>query len=408
MEKYNLLVGQSGGPTAVINCSLYGVIKEAMESEAIDKVYGMINGIEGFLRGEIMDLGEFFSDPDKLELLKQTPAAFLGSCRYKLPPIDETDVYEDMFEKFADYNIGAFLYIGGNDSMDTAGKLSAYAKRHGSDIKFLGVPKTIDNDLVGTDHTPGYGSAAKYIASTIRDIAIDAGTYDLKSVTIVEIMGRHAGWLCAASALARNEHVKNPMLIYLPETPFSMDKFVENVKDALKTERNVVVCVSEGIRDSEHRLICEYKGKADIDNFGHKKLTGAAKLLEAEIMDKIPGVKCRAIEFSLIQRSSSVLASGRDKEEAEAVGRFAVKSAVAGESHQMVCMERAECDGYKINYVLKEVADIGNKEKMIPSWWITRDGTDVTDEFIEYVKPLIEGESEIIYEAGMPKYVYRD
>ncbi|HIU79069.1 MAG TPA: 6-phosphofructokinase [Candidatus Avilachnospira avicola] len=408
MQKYNILVGQSGGPTAVINCSLYGVIKESLDSDVIDKVYGMKNGIEGFLRGEIMDLGEFFSDPDKLELLKQTPSAFLGSCRYKLPPIDETEIYEEMFEKFEEYGIGAFLYIGGNDSMDTAGKLSAYAKRHGSHIRFLGVPKTIDNDLVGTDHTPGYGSAAKYIASTIRDISIDAGTYDIKSVTIVEIMGRHAGWLCAASALARNKHVHNPMLIYLPETPFHFERFVSDVKEALKKENNVVVCVSEGIRDSEHRLICEYSGKAEVDSFGHKKLTGAAKLLEEAVMNGIPGVKCRSIEFSLLQRSSSVLASGRDKEEAEQVGRFAVRSVIAGESHQMVCMERAEGDEYKIDYVLKDVAEIGNKEKMIPSWWITKNGTDVTDEFIDYVRPLIEGECDIRFSDGMPEYVYRD
>ena len=408
MQKFNILVGQSGGPTAVINCSLYGVIKEALESEQIDKVYGMKNGIEGFLRGEIMDLGEAFSDPDRLELLKQTPAAYLGSCRYKLPPIDETEIYEEMFDKFRQYGIGAFLYIGGNDSMDTAGKLSAYARRHGSDICFLGVPKTIDNDLVGTDHTPGYGSAAKFIASTVRDISIDAGVYDLKSVTIVEIMGRHAGWLCAASALARNEHVHNPMLIYLPESPFHMDRFVENVREALEKESNVVVCVSEGIRDEDHNLICEYKGKADVDGFGHKKLTGAAKLLEAAVMANIPGVKCRSIELSLLQRSSSVLASGREREEAEQVGRFAVKSAVNGESHQMVCMERAEGESYRIDYVLKEVADIGNKEKMIPSWWITKEGTDVTEEFLDYVRPLIEGECEMRFRDGMPEYVYRD
>ena len=407
MQKYNIIVGQSGGPTAVINCSLYGVIKQGLESEEIDKVYGMVNGIEGFLRGDVVDLGEIFADPEKLELLKQTPSAFLGSCRYKLPPIDETEVYEEMFEKFGEYNIGAFLYIGGNDSMDTAGKLSAYAKRHGSDVRFLGVPKTIDNDLVGTDHTPGYGSAAKYIASTIRDISVDAGVYGQKSVTIVEIMGRHAGWLCAASALARNKNVHNPMLIYLPETPFHMDKFINSVRECLNKQNNVVVCVSEGIRDKEGRLICEYRGKAETDSFGHKKLTGSAKLLEEAVMSELPGIKCRSIEFSLIQRSSSVLASGRDKEEAEAVGRFAVKSVIAGESHQMVCMERAEGEEYKINYVLKDVADIGNKEKMIPSWWITGEGTDVTSEFIDYVKPLIEGECEIRYKDGMPEYVYR-
>ena len=407
MQKYNLIVGQSGGPTAVINCSLYGVIKQCLESEEIEKVYGMVNGIEGFLRGDVIDLGEAFADPDKLELLKQTPAAYLGSCRYKLPPIDETEVYEEMFEKFNELGVGAFLYIGGNDSMDTAGKLAAYGRRHGSEIRFLGVPKTIDNDLVGTDHTPGYGSAAKYIAATVRDISIDAGAYDLKSVTILEIMGRHAGWLCASSALARNEHEHNPMLIYLPETPFYMEQFIQNVRDALEKQNNVVVCVSEGIRDDEGRLICEYKGKAEVDSFGHKKLTGAAKLLEAAVMNEIPGVKCRSMEFSLTQRSSAVLASGRDKEEAEQVGRVAVRAAIAGESHQMVCMERAEGDEYKINYVLKDVVEIGNKEKLIPSWWITKEGTDVTDDFIDYVKPLIEGECKIEYKDGLPRYVYR-
>ena len=327
--KKNILVGQSGGPTAVINASLYGIIKEAAaHSEQIGSVYGMINGIEGFLSGHIMDLSKELSDED-LELLRLTPAAYLGSCRYKLPENLDASVYTLLFEKFEQLNIGAVFYIGGNDSMDTADKLSRWAAHNNKEISFIGVPKTIDNDLPVTDHTPGYGSAARYVASTVREIVLDASVYQQPAVTIVELMGRHAGWVTAASSLARKFPGDNPLLIYMPEAPFEMEEFFSDLENALKQSTAVVVCVSEGIRDASGKFICEYSNEAQLDTFGHKMLTGCGKLLESYVRNRF-GVKVRSVELNVNQRCSSLLSSLTDINEADLAGRTAVKCALEG------------------------------------------------------------------------------
>ena len=285
MAKKNLIVGQSGGPTAVINSSLYGVVSEALaHPDEIEHVYGMENGIEGFLNGTVLDFTEALPG-EKLSYLQHTPGAYLGSCRYKLPESLEDPVYPELFRKFEEMNIGYFFYIGGNDSMDTVSKLSRYAERIGSDIRVMGEPKTIDNDLVHTDHTPGFGSAAKYVASTVREIILDANVYEKKSVTIIEIMGRHAGWLTAASALARKYTGDNPLLIYLPETAFDTEAFLKKVEESFEKNCNVVVCVSEGIHDAEGTFICEYDNSVGTDSFGHKMLAGCGKNEEGGSLD---------------------------------------------------------------------------------------------------------------------------
>ena len=314
--KKNIIVGQSGGPTAVINGSLYGVVSEGLKHmEETGHVYGMVNGIEGFLHDHCMDIGSLEAT-NVLELVRTTPGAYLGSCRYKLPEDLDDSVYPELFKKFNDKNIGYFFYIGGNDSMDTVSKLSRYADKIGSDIRFIGVPKTIDNDLVETDHTPGYGSAAKYVATVVREIATDATVYDNKqSVTIVEVMGRHAGWLTAASILARKFEGDNPVLIYLPEVAFNQDEFIEKVKEGLESTPNLVVCISEGINDGKGTFICEYASDVGVDNFGHKMLTGSGKYLENLVKEKI-GVKVRSIELNVCQRCSCAHLSRVDLDEA--------------------------------------------------------------------------------------------
>ena len=319
MNKKNILVGQSGGPTAVINGSLYGVICEgARHSDAVGCVYGMINGIEGFLADSYMNLSETLSDDD-LELLRLTPAAYLGSCRFKLPENLSDSFYRVLFEKLERLDIGYFFYIGGNDSMDTVSKLSRYAAQIKSPIRFIGIPKTIDNDLVLTDHTPGYGSAARYVAASVREIALDASVYQQRSVTIVEIMGRHAGWLTAASRLARKYEGDNPCLIYLPETPFSLEQFYNDLDAAFKKSPNLVVCVSEGIADEGGTFVCEYSDAAKLDSFGHKMLTGCGEVLESFVRDKF-GVKVRSIELNVNQRCSGMMVSETDIEEAAMAG----------------------------------------------------------------------------------------
>lgn len=398
----NILVGQSGGPTAVINSSLCGVITEAKKHQEIDKVYGMVNGIEGFLNGGFLELTKLTDK--ELELLKVTPSAYLGSCRYKLSKDLDDTTYIDLFNKFDEMNIGYVLYIGGNDSMDTADKLSKYAKKINSDIKFLGIPKTIDNDLMGTDHTPGFGSAAKFVANTVRNITLDAKVYDIPSVTIVEIMGRHAGWLTASSILARRYYGDNPVLIYLPESDFSMEKFFGDVEKALEKQNNIIICVSEGIKDKDGKFICEYIGKAGVDTFGHKNLTGCGKFLENEIKEKF-GVKVRSIEFNVTQRCASSLISRTDFNEAFAVGAEGVNAALNGETSKMICLIR---DGeYKVSYKAIDVSEISNKEKNFPKDWIVN-GNDISDEFLAYIKPLILGEVSLDYENGMEKYLTRE
>lgn len=397
----NILIGQSGGPTAVINSSLAGIIDEAKKQDEIDKIYGMVNGIEGFLKDKTIDLGVLTEE--ELSLLKTTPAAYLGSCRYKLPKDFTDKTYRDLFDKFEALNIGYVLYIGGNDSMDTVDKLSFYASEIDADIKFIGIPKTIDNDLMGTDHTPGFGSAAKFVANTVRNISLDAEVYDKESVTIVEVMGRHAGWLTAASVVAREKKQDNPLLIYLPEAEFSMEKFFEDIKTALKIKKNVVVCISEGIKDNNGKFICEYDGAVGVDSFGHQNLTGAGKFLENEIKNNL-GIKVRSIELNVTQRCASSILSKTDLDEAFLVGVEGAKCAINGETAKMICMIR---DGeYNISYKPVDVSTISNQEKVFPSEWII-DGNDIADEFLLYVLPLISGEVNVPMENGMAKYLIR-
>ena len=405
--KKNVIVGQSGGPTAVINASLYGVVYEALNREdTCGTVYGMINGIEGFLNDRIMDM-EPLEKSGELELIRTTPGSYLGSCRYKLPEDLGDEVYPKLFEKFEQYGIGYFFYIGGNDSMDTVSKLSRYAEKTGSDIRFMGIPKTIDNDLVRTDHTPGFGSAAKYVASTVREIAVDASVYDnKKSVTIVEIMGRHAGWLTAASVLARKFDGDNPVLIYLPETAFDPERFIADVNEALEKVSNLVVCISEGINDGNGTFICELASDVGVDNFGHKMLTGSGKYLENLVKEKI-GVKVRSIELNVCQRCSSAMLSATDQKEAIASGAYGVKCAIEGETGKMIGFSRLAGEDYKIDYVAEDVNLICNQEKTVPLEWITGNGSDIGQEFIDYALPLIQGGVKVPAKDGLPLFAYR-
>ena len=410
--KKNAIVGQSGGPTAVINASLYGVVYEALNREDVfGNVYGMINGIEGFLHGQLMDMKPLDASGE-LELIKTTPGSYLGSCRYKLPEDLSDTVYPKLFEKFEKYNIGYFFYIGGNDSMDTVSKLSRYAASINSDIRFMGLPKTIDNDLVLTDHTPGFGSAAKYVASTVREIAIDASVYDNKqSVTIVEIMGRQAGWLTAASALARKFKNDNPVLIYLPEVAFDQDAFIEKIKSSLETTSNLVVCISEGIHTADGTFICELGSEVGVDTFGHKMLTGSGKYLENLVKERL-GVKVRSVELNVSQRCSSAMLSKTDQKEAIASGSFGVTAAIKGETGKMVAFKHQspltlDAD-YVLNYATEDVNEICNKEKTVPLEWISEDGSDVTEAFLAYARPLVRGNVLVpTDEDDLPKFAYR-
>lgn len=402
----NVIVGQSGGPTAVINASLYGVIKEGLaHGDEIGHVYGMVNGIEGFLQDKYMDLGEELSDEER-ELLKVTPAAYLGSCRYKLPENLSETVYRTIFEKFKSLDIGYFFYIGGNDSMDTVSKLSRYAKQAGSDIRFIGVPKTIDNDLIETDHTPGYGSAAKYVAATVREIVLDSSVYQQKSVTIIELMGRHAGWLTAASVLARKFTGDNPALIYLPEADFEMENFARDLEAAFEKHTNVIVCVSEGISDKSGTFICEYGDEAQVDNFGHKMLTGCGKVLENFVKHRF-GVKVRSVELNVNQRCSGMIASAADISEASLAGQKGVEAALAGETGKMIAFRRVPGEAYRIECVTVDVSEVCNQEKPVPKEWIAGEDNDIAQAFIDYALPLIQGEAERPMEDGIPKYLYR-
>lgn len=403
--KKNAIVGQSGGPTAVINASLYGIIKEGMAHDEIDRVYGMINGIEGFMSGNYMDLSNDLT-AEELELLKLTPAAYLGSCRYKLPDDLSSPFYPALFEKFRVMDIGYFFYIGGNDSMDTVSKLSRYAAHHQSDIRFIGIPKTIDNDLVLTDHTPGYGSAAKYVADTVREIVLDASVYQQKSVTIIELMGRHAGWLTAASAMARKFEGDNPVLIYLPESDFNFEQFASDVDSALQKRSSIIICVSEGLSDSNGKFICEYADEARLDTFGHKMLTGSGKMLENFVRDRF-GVKVRSIELNVSQRCSGMLASAVDIEESVQAGIKGVKTALEGITGMMIAFKRTADSPYTMECVTVDVNEVCNKEKLFPNEWISKNGTDVTDDFLTYALPLIQGEPERKMEGGRPVYLYR-
>ena len=405
--KKNIIIGQSGGPTAVINGSLYGAVKRGLQkSGSIGRVYGMINGIEGFLLGGCVDMGPLAENGD-LERLRVTPGAYLGSCRYKLPEDLSDPIYPRIFSKFKDLDIACFFYIGGNDSMDTVSKLSRYAETVSSPLKVIGIPKTIDNDLVMTDHTPGFGSAAKYVATAVREMGLDVSGYkNTPSVTIVEIMGRHAGWLTAASALARKFPYDNPLLIYLPETVFDIETFFVQIKRALTLTPNVLVCISEGIRDASGKFICEYGGDTGTDTFGHKALAGAGKYLENLIRAR-EGIKVRSVELNICQRCSSACLSATDLQEAVSAGAFAVEAALSGETGKMVTFIRESDAPYVLKYGLADVNAICNAEKKVPLDWIAPNGCDVTDAFIRYALPLIQGEEDVPYKDGLPDFIYR-
>lgn len=403
----NFIVGQSGGPTAVINASLAGVAAAALEHCRANGgvVYGMQHGIQGFARGEVVDLGAQLPDEAAIALLKTTPAAALGSCRRRLPAAaDEPQVYEDIFRRLEDLNIGYFFYIGGNDSMDTIQKLHDWGAEHGSAIRFVGVPKTIDNDLAMTDHTPGYGSAARYIATVMKELLCDSLVYDEKRVTVVEIMGRNAGWLAGAAALSADEECAGPDLLYLPETPFDVEGFVRRVEELQKVRKSVVVAISEGIRLDDGRYVCELSNtSASVDVFGHRQLSGAGNTLSAILSSRL-GAKCRAVELSTMQRCAAHLASGTDVEEAFAAGAAGVKAALAGESGVMVTLVRAAGSEYSCSCTTADIHAIANEEKTVPLAWIDVDNATVTQEFLDYARPLILGESAVVWQGGIPKH----
>ena len=407
--KGNVIVGQSGGPTAAINSSLAGVYRTAKDRGA-KKVYGMLHGVQGLLQEKYLDLSDHIQTELDAELLKRTPAAFLGSCRYKLPEIHEDrDVYEKIFTILDKLDIEAFVYIGGNDSMDTIKKLSDYAIITGHPTRFVGCPKTIDNDLALTDHTPGYGSAAKYIGTSVKEIIRDGFCleYSKGLVTIVEIMGRNAGWLTGAAALAKGEDCTGPDLIYLPEITFDLEEFSTRIKKLLSEKTSVVVAVSEGIRTAEGNYVCELGNSVDfVDAFGHKQLSGTAAYLASFVAGEI-GCKTRAIELSTLQRSASHAASRVDILEAYQVGGAAVKAADEGDSGKMVVLQRLSDDPYQCGTEVKDVHKIANDEKLVPREWVNQDGTYVTDEFVAYVRPLIQGDVSPVMVDGIPRHLFQ-
>ncbi len=404
MSKKNVFVAQSGGPTVAINASLAGVLHSAIESDKYDTVYGSKYGILGILKDQLIDLTKQAQEiPNFIDTLKISPAMYLGSCRYKLPdPETDSSDYEYIFKQFERYNIGAFFYIGGNDSMDTVLKLSAYAKTHGSDVRIIGIPKTIDNDLCITDHTPGYGSAAKYVASSLLEIAHDTFIYSVKSVTIVEIMGRDAGWLTAASALARNTYNTAPHLIYFPEVAFDTEQFLIDVSSQLAQRNNVIIAVSEGIKDKDGNYISATT--AANDQFGHSQLSGTGKCLELLVKECL-GVKVRSIELNVLQRCAAHISSLTDIEESFALGNHAVSCAEDGQTECMLTMRRISNEPYKIVIETADIKGIANEAKSIPRNWINEQGNDIMPALYEYMAPLILGEPTISYQNGLPAYL---
>ena len=408
--KGNAIVGQSGGPTAAINATLAGVVRGALANKNINTVYGMKNGIQGLLEKRIINLDEALGDAEKLVMLERTPAAALGSCRLKLPnfksgKVEDIAVYEKIFSVFAEYDIRYFFYIGGNDSMDTVAKLSEFADERGYDIRIIGVPKTIDNDLLVTDHTPGYGSAAKYVATTIQEIIRDCAVYTTKAVTVVEIMGRDAGWLTAASAVGSVVNGIAPDLVYLPERAFDMEEFFASIEKAFLKHPNIVVAVSEGIRFADGRYICEGEQGGTIDVFGHKQLSGAAKTLELAVKERF-GCKVRSVELNLPQRCAGHLLSKTDISESVAIGKEAVRVAVEEcATGEMMIFERQSNSPYFCSVGHKKVSEIANMVKAVPAEYINAEGNFVTEACCEYILPLIEGEDFPTYTKGIPDYI---
>lgn len=402
--KDNCIVAQSGGPTVAINASLAGVIDGVKKSKKFTRVYGAIHGIQGVLENNFIDLSLMvLSKFPLVNTLELSPAMYLGSCRYKLPDFEvDPKPYEIIFDRFEEYQVAAFFYIGGNDSMDTVDKLSKYAKKIGSDVKIVGIPKTIDNDLCLTDHTPGFGSAAKYVASTMLEIAHDTYIYHIPSVVIVEIMGRDAGWLTAASCLARNDYSLAPHLIYLPEVDFDENQFIEDIKNVLKTSRCVIIAVSEGIHDKDGNYISATSAVAD--KFGHAQLSGTGKALESLVKDRMD-IKVRSIELNVLQRCAAHISSRTDINESFALGQAAVKYAAEGMTAVMSTIKRVSNDPYQWIIEPENVALIANQAKTIPLEWITPEKNDVTPEMEAYLRPLIIGEVSLQYKDGLPMYL---
>lgn len=408
MEKRNCFIGQSGGPTTAINASLAGIIAECIDTKQFDHVYGMINGIKGLLEDKYIDLLKIFDTPNKIEALKHSPAMYLGSCRYKLPTyVEDSQTYDLLFQTFEKLQITDFYYIGGNDSMDTVAKLSKYAKIIKSPIRFIGIPKTIDNDLMGTDHTPGFGSAAKYVATSMLEVAYDSSIYKLNAVTIVEIMGRNAGWLTAASALARTQNSDAPDLIYLPEVPFVKENFLNDIREVFKKKRSVIIAVSEGIKTEDGEFLDSDSKYAKRDAFGHILHSGTGKVLETMVYREFK-CKVRSIELNVLQRCAMHIASAVDLDESFEIGRYAVKTSMSGETGVMMVFNRIGNNPYTIECDFKDVSSIANQEQRIPVKWINKEHNDITKELYDYLYPLIQGEVMLQYENGVPCYMNID
>ncbi len=397
----NAIIAQSGGPTAVINSSLAGAIKASNENKNINKLFGSINGILGILNNNIVNLTDTF-DEEKLSRLRFTPSAYLGTCRYKLP--NEDEIFEKIFEFLNKNNIGYFLYIGGNDSMDTINRLSLYGKKHKKDINFIGIPKTIDNDLVLTDHCPGFGSACKFVTNAIVDIYHDAKSYDTNYVIIVEVMGRNAGWLTASAGLV-NKRFGKPDLIYLPERTFDIDKFLKDIVKISKEEKIIIVAVSEGIKDKNGSYIFD-SGKGKNDSFNHQQLGGAGSVLSNLIKREL-GYKTRSIELSLMQRSFSQVSSKTDSDEAYLLGYFAVNHVISN-TCEMVAIKCNRFEKYESEVITVDVNNVANKEKMLPDDFINEEGNHITQKCVKYLEPLIKGEVTVKYKDGLPNYIGRE
>ena len=401
----NMLVAQSGGPSAAINATITGVIDAGIASDQVGHVYGARNGIKGVLNENFVNLDEVCDTKEKRDLLSVTPAAALGSCRWKLKdPKENAEEFEEIIRILRKNNIGYFVYTGGNDSMDTVYKLSIYCKENNiDDIKVIGAPKTIDNDLGETDHCPGFGSAAKFIATAFTEIACDCFVYDVPSVTIVEVMGRNAGWLTASSALARTEERRVPQLIYLCEKVFDEEKFIEDVNKALEKENNIIVAVSEGVKDATGHYVGEETKSGKEDAFGHKYLSGIGKYLEGLVGNRI-GCKVRSVELNILQRCAGYMLSETDIIESRNLGAFAAVSAIRGESGKMSALKRICDDPYQVEIELADLSKIANFEKKVPMEWINEEGNDIKDDLLTYLKPLIQGEVQIPYENGVPRH----
>lgn len=396
----NIVVAQSGGPTCAINASLLGVIKGGFNSEKVEKVYGSLNGIEGILYGNLIDIADVIKTEEDMALLRQTPSSALGSCRYKLPDPDKSpETYEKIVARFEEYGIGAMFYIGGNDSMDTVNKLSKYLAEKNSPIRVMGVPKTIDNDLPETDHTPGFGSAAKYLATTVSEIVRDTEVYDMKSVLVIEVMGRQAGWLAASSSVLRANGEKRPDFIYLPEVDFSADRFIADLKAKLETDNTVIAVVSEGVT-----IPSDEEVEQKTDAFGHVQLAGIGKTLENLIKARL-GVKVRSVELSVLQRCASHVASETDLNESEAVGAAAVEAAMNGETGKMMAIKRVSDSPYKVRYAPVAANLVANGERNFPVEWINAEKNNVTDEAVKYFLPLIEGEPRLLTKNGLYRHI---